>query len=419
MTSSRSLAIPEGTDAVRHRQLIVVSFQLPGYAGHYYNELLGYRSAASILQLDCRIITASDSPPDVAWSLRAAPILDPQIPTRRLDSVELSESMIRHTAMSLEPLWSAIDALEPGDGDILLFVLSRPILIASVGYWLSRRSQTRRPFVFFRHIGDDIFYPETGEIGLHAEIFRIACASLRAREGQERVFLLASSPEAVIAGQRAGGRRIFLTSVPKHWTAETHGTPEILRCPTVHMHLNYRSGCLIGKLSEILQRVCAAEPTTKFIVKTSGLPEKLRMEIESDLKSKAELLPAEQNFSDYQANFSRCTVVLLPYDRRPYVTLASGVFLEAAGRGIPVVVPADTWMAQEISAGRGVGTTYEGSRPDAIASSVLLAIRDADELTRAARHVATKVRLEHSCKTYLERLIELSEAKPKMELPPQ
>ena len=60
-----------------HRKLIVVGVDLPYEAGHCFNELLGYKTAAHALGLDARIIVPRTSRPDVVASLSAEPVLEP------------------------------------------------------------------------------------------------------------------------------------------------------------------------------------------------------------------------------------------------------------------------------------------------------------------------------------------------------
>lgn len=55
----------------------------------------------------------------------------------------------------------------------------------------------------------------------------------------------------------------------------------------------------------------------------------------------------------YFAALRRARWIVLPYDPAPYRMRTSGVFIEAIGLGIPVIVPAGTWMEDELRS-RGV-----------------------------------------------------------------
>jgi len=56
---------------------------------------------------------------------------------------------------------------------------------------------------------------------------------------------------------------------------------------------------------------------------------------------------------EYYRMASRADVVLLPYVGARYRTATAGVLAEALALGVPVVVPADTWMARQVPAGGG------------------------------------------------------------------
>lgn len=62
----------------------------------------------------------------------------------------------------------------------------------------------------------------------------------------------------------------------------------------------------------------------------------------------APLAPAQ-----YRELLASGHVVVLPYDPRAYAARSSGVFAEALAAGIPLVVPADTWMSRQLPAGAG------------------------------------------------------------------
>ena len=108
--------------------------------------------------------------------------------------------------------------------------------------------------------------------------------------------------------------------------------------------------------------------------------------IESEIASIAEIIPDGQNTADYLANFSRCSMVLLAYEPQAYRNSASGVFVEAASFGKPIVVPDGTWMAQQIAIGRGAGTTFKEPKSESIVAALLKAVAASNALAlRLAR----------------------------------
>lgn len=401
----------------RRPQLIVIARQLEGKSGHHFNELVGYSGAAHALRLSCQIIVPRSSASHLVAALRACPALEPLPRLADIDGQNILDKLIAlfDAADNLEPLWTAIGSFNPVEEDLLLFTSADPILIAGAGIWLARRRPSQRPNVFFRLVGGELIDVQTGRLNPNADLFRIACSDLRTRAGHERVFLLASSPELMRIATRVCSRRVFPTSLPKHLAIMAKADRVLPATHTVYVHLNERSGRLIDGLGEIIRRVAAEESDTRFIIQLSGLTAERRAQLELELSSSAELLSQEQDTADYLANFCRCTAVLLAYEPRSYAALNSGVFIEAASFGKPVIAPAGTWMARQIAAGSGAGTLFEELNPESVAAALLEVLRNADKFNAAAGAVASRVRTENSSLRFVEEMLRLARTRLDME----
>ncbi len=71
----------------------------------------------------------------------------------------------------------------------------------------------------------------------------------------------------------------------------------------------------------------------------------------------------------YKALLAGADAVLLPYTRHVYGARSSGVFIEAAGAGKPLIVTADTWMSDELNR-FGAGITCPERDPTALAQAI-------------------------------------------------
>ncbi|ODU57569.1 MAG: hypothetical protein ABS99_04810 [Acetobacteraceae bacterium SCN 69-10] len=87
----------------------------------------------------------------------------------------------------------------------------------------------------------------------------------------------------------------------------------------------------------------------------------------------------ECGHEDWYARLLAARLMLLPYEPESYAARTSGIFAEAAACGVPVVAPAETWMADQIEAGHAAGATFAAFTP----ASVLQALAAAE-----ARHPA-------------------------------
>ena len=75
----------------------------------------------------------------------------------------------------------------------------------------------------------------------------------------------------------------------------------------------------------------------------------------------------------YRSLLASCDILLLPYDRLCYRQRGSGIFVEAAVTGRPVVVPTETWMGRQLAAGTVAGTAFDGDDAASIARAVIRA----------------------------------------------
>lgn len=393
-------------------KLVVVAYDLPYQSAHFFNELLGYQTAAREMGLTHHLIVSLAIDSRLAQALSAERALDPLPLTPGVDVEHMVDRLVTFAdaPRKLQSLWASLDAQNLTDNDIILFPVGSPILISGIGAWLARRPAKGRPGVFFRIL-------ETGHESRAAILFRIACANLRPQSGQERVFLLADNRHLAAVVSRICARRIFATPVPKYFgAAEASGYSKEPAGPTVYVHLNRRSGPLVKDLANIIRCITAAVPGVRFIIKpTKTLAIEAQETLSSQIASLAEMLPEEQPADDFLANFSKCTVVLLPYEPQAYAILTSGVFVEAASFGRPVVVPGGTWMARQIIEGRGAGTIFEEPDAKTVVAALLEALRNSERLGALARSLAADMRNRNSCRQYIEKILLLNGQKPDME----
>jgi hypothetical protein len=404
-----------GRSAGGGAKLVVIAYD---HAGHYFHELLGYTTAANALGISLRIIAAKLVDPAIAAQLHAERAIDSLPHTWGIHPPNVVDQLVAFADEQgdLASLWSALDDCDLGSRDMVLFPISRPLIIVRVGAWIARRASRRRPNAFFRFTGGELIDRPTGQTNSTTALFRLACSDLNRRRGQERVFLLADTTPLSQMMTRVCCRRAFPISAPIYHAVPARGSSASNTAQTVYVHLNRYSGRLTGQLYEIIRRVSMAEPSTSFILHSRDLSGEARIALESQLASHVDLLPAEQDTPEYFANISRSTIVLLAYDAEAYKISTSGVFVEAAGLGKVVVAPGATWMAEQMANGDGVGTTFSEPTADSVVTALLQALRDSHRLGALAYSLAPQVRQANSSERYIERMIALSRQKPDMQL---
>lgn len=400
---------------VSRPKLIIAGFEPLDRSSHWLNELVSFKTEGSALGMSVRILTLGSADAHVATTLSVEPVLEP-LPALDVNAENYVSQLVAFTDTTglLDPLWTQLDAGELTQQDVIYFPRGHPILIHGIGSWLAQRPQEQRPSVFFRIIGDELTDLETGRFRARAAFYRLACADLRTRPGQERVFFLVNSKAKARTVSRVCGRRPFM--MQHHFGRIAADVPVTTPPnPTIYVHLNMRSGRLAVNLGDIIQRVTAAEPSTRFLIKAPAEFLGTLAKLKSRVASFVEVISAEQGVNEYLANLARCSMVWLAYEAQPYRALTSGVFTEAASLGKPVVVPRHTWMDEKIAEGYGVGVTFDDHATSSVAEALLDALRRRDQLGTAAREIAPRLGEETGCRRFIETMIALSRTTPDME----
>jgi glycosyltransferase involved in cell wall biosynthesis len=96
-----------------------------------------------------------------------------------------------------------------------------------------------------------------------------------------------------------------------------------------------------------------------------------------------ELLHQPLHDDEYALYLGESHLVLLPYDADRYVARTSGILAEAIHAGVPVVVPAHTWLSDQLQA-HGAGVTFDADRPGAFEAAVERALSELPDLQARA-----------------------------------
>lgn len=413
MTTPGASPLPDA--AASRPKLVVAGFETLDQSSHWFNELVAFKTEGHALGLSVYTLTLSSIDTRLAATLSAQPVLEP-LPALGVNADNYITQLIAFADADeiLKPLWAWLDSKELAAQDLIYFPRGHPILIRGIGSWLAQRPQGQRPCIFFRIIGDELTDLETGRFRARAALYHLACADLRTRPGQERVFFLVNSAAKARSVSRVCRRRPFM--MQHHFGRVATSVPAVTpTTPIIYVHVNMRSGRLAANLGDVIQRVAAAEPSVRFLIKVpvelSGTVTKLK----SGTASRVEFVSPEQGMADYFTNLARCSLVWLAYEAQPYKALTSGVFTEAASLGKPVVVPQGTWMTEKIAEGFGVGVSFGDTTTRTVAGALLEAMRNSDQLGAAARAIAPRLSEETGCRRFIENMIALSKTTPDME----
>ncbi|BFM39499.1 glycosyltransferase [Synechocystis sp. LKSZ1] len=128
-------------------------------------------------------------------------------------------------------------------------------------------------------------------------------------------------------------------------------------------------------------------------------------------RAKVQLIEAPLTPEDYYQLLVSADLVVLPYDPQSYQR-TSGVLTEALAAGKPVVVPAGSWLAQQVDDQRGRIYVHPGKLPQAVIS----ALDNLTDLTEAAQAYAPQWRQQQSPDRLLQILLR-PEPEPESRIP--
>ena len=104
-----------------------------------------------------------------------------------------------------------------------------------------------------------------------------------------------------------------------------------------------------GELAPRVQFVMQANFAFRLPCRRRNLPVVAAREaLERHGESKVVLLRDPRDEAAYRRLILDADLIMLPYDARHYYARCSGVLVEALSAGIPVIVPADCWMAAQL-----------------------------------------------------------------------
>ena len=118
-------------------------------------------------------------------------------------------------------------------------------------------------------------------------------------------------------------------------------------------------------------------------------------------EAQVQLIDRQLDVAAFQALLFSADLVLLPYRADLYRRRSSGILIQAAVAGVPVVVPAESWL--DDAAVPGAHVSFAG--PADLARAVAEALERLPELQAAARAAAPRVRDENDATALVEQLL--------------
>jgi len=392
-------------------RVLVLQNGLKSRATHFYNESLAWRSLCKARDLPLHILAHRQVPQDVLKETGAVAAF-PAGPDASF-YIDDKGTRGRPQAM-LETVFSDVCMRAFGDKttseDVVVVPYARVPELGGLVRWFEKIPADRRPFVVV------LLHRPEEEWQVDPTRQRITGNPGPMREAANRLLglatrgLLVLATNAPLAGILRSALQMDVSVSPplysydfqERWFAEKgeEARPEL-------RGRGFDLG-LLGQMRPEKGANIAIEGIKTLMARRQGLQIAFHVsdkEAEGSFDSKlagtqgqgkVNLFTGEMSHDAFLMAIGACRIIVLPYDPQRYRARLSGPLVEAAAWGRPVVVPADTWMADMVEGGRVAGTVFRDHRPDALCNAILAALDQADTLTADARVAAKRWRAECS-----------------------
>jgi len=393
------------------RRCFLLQHGLRGRFSHYLSETEGWHAALPRHGMQPLILVHKNCPPEIACRFGARPIfgLAPDSTISAPDTYEGLRTFIEGSAM-IALGCHTIDADSPNPDDIVVLPYANDVEILGLAKWAERRRLARAlPFaVVIVHRPDFRWVWDDGSSRLTGDVAQMAYALFRLREAFGDA-----------------GHLVMTTNTPlAHALASIAGQPVVAGCAP----MSYSAGdscaapqgdrfdaAFVGQMRpEKGSRMLAAIVTDYLAKRPAG---RVAIHLDDPANGEAYLndlpllrgLPGLTWFEgplsrdDYGALLARSNCIVLPFEPSRYTMRISGVFADAVAAGTPVIVPAGTWMAGMLAAGRGGGLTALRHHPVVYAHAIVRLNERLQEMQENAATARTRWRREQS----IDRLVEI------------
>lgn len=290
------------------------------------------------------------------------------------------------------------------DQDVLLINSLRHWSLEDVVDWLEARKPDERPIlVLVLHYTP---FPQQGVSDPAETSYRDAFQKITASCARERILLCTDSERLAAEYQSLFDIMIHILPIP-------HCPPEVKRadCSDRPLSIGFAGEARPDKgfhlLPHMVRRVQEDMPEHRlsFAFQSYG-----NVDAQALFPAAAAVRTLSDPLSEreYEAYIASVDIMLIPYLHGPYRAQTSGVFCEVVALGTPVLVPADTWMADQLT-GSGAGLTFRAGDAEDLARACMEAIRNYPVLRDNARKAAAEWRAFHNADNYCERVGILTE----------
>lgn len=389
-------------------RIIYVDPTLTRVAGHPFHMALGFRDELTRRRIDAVFLAHGRASAEVLAAIGARAqigrssyelVLDDEIAAPIEEFLDTADAFAQGMATC---------GIDISRDDVVLIPGALHGETLGLARWLQGLDPARRPRSVLNYISDWFINHTDGKYGVRARCYRYAARKLWGAGERERALLTTNSPGMVRHLSHLLDAPTALYPLPMWYPppqAAAQPREPGLSVAIIGEGRTEKGSALIP---EILHAALALAPSLSFRVQLAtefrGMDRKdwlARLPVSPRIRVHGGALTRD----DYFREIHRTDLLLLPYRPLAYALRTSGIFAEAAALARPMVVPAATWMAEQIDAGMAAGITFASHTPASIAAALAEAASRLPQLRDEAFARADAWRAAHSIAAFLDRLV--------------
>jgi glycosyltransferase involved in cell wall biosynthesis len=407
-------------------RIFLLQHMLASYFGHWFNETTGWIAAARAAGVELKVYGSTAMTPDVLrlTGARGVYVLTDDIVSRFGLPARFAGKPVEHCQPLIDFMaWSetfreacvAIGEDGIGADDLLAVPFATINEVHGMALWLEHVPAARRPAVLFNfHQPHHTWTVEQDRDRAKADFMfsRYAGLRLRALLPERRIINTAADPRLCKLMQQALTLTCHMAPLLMNYgdcgvrDAALPGK----RALTVSVMGDFRQEKGSLQVIDALSGMAQQCPDTRFFVQVRRAEEAdaLRRQLQrSAPAARLDAAVGPVSAERYADQLLRSDIAFLPYSWQRYAIRTSGVFAEALACGLPVVVPDNSWMSDQLAQGHGAGETFAEWTPKAMAGALLRAAERIDALHQQALVRSTAWRDAQSIHAYLPRALDL------------
>jgi hypothetical protein len=397
-------------------RVFLVQDQFEDIDGHYFHECMAWREASAVLGVDLEIFASRGLAADFAAQVdaqRTFPSSEDKL--RRFPPSEDEASGGRRYFTDFLSRSYAIgegcrrmNEAAGGEPDVVMFTFAEASVLNGAAEWLADLAPERRPTVVFNfHRQEIALQAEAGRTRLSGPAWPLTASAhrIRALMPADKLLLTAVDARLAVLLEAELGLRCVNSPMAQHFgVKERQDRGAGAAHPVVSAMGIARITKGAERLAAIAFHLFAERPDVRFFLQcgTPSTAESFRQALKKADCDRELDIALKLSSEQYYQQVARSDLILMPYSAQIYAFQSSGVFSDAVGAGVPVVVPANTWMSDRLQEGFGAGAIFPDERPQVIARSIVAALDVLPRLKASAASSAARWREAHSAQRYLE-----------------